>query len=198
MGRKASEKHWHILTMPHFYNFDGFEHKLYILKHLTFGAKEFCAKEKIYRTETYEEWIEYLGHIKSALSETAIEAAVKIRMVQDFVRADDQDVDLDRLDRESLAGLTIGTIRAGSGALSLRDSCNKIIHATDARLSWEEDQQDGKTFEYWDGSYYLTGTRDGQLWEVEIHMADWCTAMMRFIVAIQHNVDWHRVHKYDE
>jgi hypothetical protein len=160
--------------MPHYYDLDGVQHKLFVLRHLTFGSKEFCAAAQVHRLNESDSWYYYLGHLKSIVSETTIEAAIKLRMVHDFIRADGQEVDLDRLDKEALGEELIGEFRKGTGALSLRDSCNKIIHATDARLCWADEVSGTTSIEYWTGGYYLSGSKGSEAWEVELFVGKWC------------------------
>lgn len=184
--------------MPHYFDFDGMEERLFALRHMALGSREYCRIEKVHRENDSDAWYRYLGFLKPMVSQVAIETAVKLRMIQDFVSADEQEVDLDLLDKEALNGSSIGIYTVGSSALSLRESCNKIIHATEANLSWAEFKDGTSTTEHWTGGYRLSGTKGHEPWEVQLFMNEWCSAMIRFISEIQDSVDWVRAHKYDE
>jgi hypothetical protein len=137
--------------MPHIFDFDAIEHRLFALQHLSFGSRDFCRKYKIDRgvDEPGEyEWSYYFDMLKSLVSSTMIDAAVKLRMVQDFIRSEQEHVDLAGLDRGAVKGLNIGEFVGKSEVLTLRKSCNKIIHATDATLRWKEDESEGVPIEY--------------------------------------------------
>lgn len=47
------------------------------------------------------EWWEYTGLLKSIVSNTVIESAIKIRMIQDFIKHGDDEVDLTKMDSEA-------------------------------------------------------------------------------------------------
>jgi len=98
---------------------------------------------------------------------------------------------------EARANVDIGRFVAGRGTLSLRESCNKIVHATEARLQWVNVAGD-ESDEYWNGQYDLWGTNRGEQWQVELNIEAWCIAMIRFNKAIQEAVDWQHVFKHDE
>lgn len=186
--------------MPHLIDFDGLEKKIFILQHLCYASKEFCSKNKISRdAEEFidYEWWQYAGLLKSIVSNTVIEAAVKIRMLQDFAQNENEDIDLLAMDREACSNLTIGIVVAGSFNLSLREACNKIIHATEARMCWSNISTITSP-EYWNGKYSLSGENRGNKWHVELSIEAWCIAMIRFNRLIQEQVDWHHILKYDE
>ena len=188
--------------MPHLIDFDGLEQKLFVLQHACYGSKSFCERIGLNRfSVSYEDyvWWEYTGLLKSIVSNTIIESAVKVRMLQDFIKSDDQEVDLKSLDQESCKGLNIGSFIVGKGKLTLRESCNKIIHATDATMQWvNTDPQNDESNEYWNGLYDLHGTNHGIDWHVELNIEAWCIAMIRFNKSVQEDIDWHHVYKNDE
>lgn len=188
--------------MPHIFDFDGLEKKLFSLKHIYYGNSHFCDEinlnRVIYNGEDYE-WYDYTAILKTIVSETIIEAAIKIRMIQDLVKSEDEEVNLSRIDFESISGLDIGKFIKGNGKLTLRESCNKIIHATEARMQWVNvDIKNESSNEYWNGMYDLFGANKGEEWHLELNVPVWCTGMIRFNKNIQEAVDWYHVYKYDE
>lgn len=67
------------------------------------------------------EWWEYTGLLKSIVSNTVIESAIKIRMIQDFIKHGDDEVDLTKMDSEAREGLLIGSFENSDLPLTLRE-----------------------------------------------------------------------------
>lgn len=190
--------------MPHVVDFDSVEQKLFNLQHLCYGSRSACEHYRIYReseaTADYH-WYEYAGILKTIVSTTMIEAAIKLRMVQDFSRAEmgeEDALDWERIEQEAVAGLAIGALTGNADTLSLRESCNKIVHATEARLKWDVVPHGDGLVECWSGVYQLWGSKRLVPWQVDINVPDWCNAMIRLNKSVQVNIDWHRVYKNDE
>lgn len=187
--------------MTHSIDFDSIEARLFTLHHAVLGSRAFCERFKIARASESPpeyEWWQYFGHLKGLVSGTMIDAAIKVRMLQDIGRAEDEDFDARTLQLKVSRCLNIGSIEGG-GALSLRESCNKVVHATGARLEWQEEGSGEDVFEYWTGVYRLFGTdQSGKAWAARINVADWCTAMMRFNPEFQECIDWAHVLEWDE
>jgi len=188
--------------MPHSFDFDSVEARLFALHHVALGSQEFCARFLIDRTAepaSDYEWGEYLGRLKTLVSGTLIDAAVKIRMLQDFARHEDEELDVQSMQNNAVAGLKIGYATGPLTLLALRESCNKIIHATEAKLVWHDGIAGTSKYEYWTGMYQLTGTeQNGSPWQVVIHVPEWCTAITRFTRDFQDKIDWAHVIKWDE
>jgi hypothetical protein len=202
-GSRLSSQTFGLLTTPmtHSIDFDSIEARLFTLHHAVLGSKPFCERFKINRGAEHcaeYEWWQYFGNLKALVSGTMIDAAVKIRMLHDIGRAEDDEFDPNKLQEEASGGLDIGTIE-NRGALSLRESCNKIIHATGAKLVWQDIGAGESSFEYWTGVYRLFGTdQSGKAWVAKVNVADWCTAMIRFNASFQERIDWTHVLKWDE
>jgi len=188
--------------MPHAIDFDTIESRLFTLHHLALGSRSYCERFRISRAcediEEYE-WSHYMGHLKALVSGTMIDAAIKVRMLQDIAKAEDDEFDVSALQEAASRGLKVGTSDRGD-PIALRRSCNKIIHGTEARLVWRDSHaSDGREFEYWTGEYRLSGSdQPDTRWEVTINVADWCIAMMRFNSEFQDRIDWGRFVKWDE
>ncbi len=110
---------------------------------------------------------------------------------------DEEAVDWESIERESVAGFSIGTIINGS-TLSLRESCNKIVHATEALLKWDVARSEHASIEYWSGVYQALGSQAAGPLVVEINVPDWCNAMIRLNKSLQLKIDWRRVSKWDK
>jgi hypothetical protein len=120
-------------------------------------------------------------------------------MMQDLAKHSDDGMDLSAMENDAVKGLAIGSALSSTKPISLRDSCNKVIHATEARLRWLEKPCATLSCEYWSGHYHLSGTEtSGREWEVHLYIPDWCTAMTRFNRDFQMQVDWSSLAKWDE
>lgn len=187
--------------MPHITDFDSIEQRLFALQHICYGGRQFCEHYKVDRnaedSREYE-WWEYYGLLKTTVSTTMIEAAIKLRMVQDFIQSEDQEIELTKLDEQATDGLTIGRFVVGGSKLTLRESCNKVVHATEAKLKWQEGSTGSGNYEYWDGTYRLWGSKGKDQWNVEIFVPEWCAAMTRLNKSVQEVVNWQSVSKWDE
>ena len=110
--------------MTHSIDFDSIDARLFTLHHAVLGSKPFCERFKISRgsVQPFEyEWWQYFGNIKALVSGTMIDAAIKIRMLQDIGRAEDDEFDANALQLEASKDLEIGSIEGG-GTLSLRQA----------------------------------------------------------------------------
>lgn len=187
--------------MPHIIDFDGLERKLFVLQHVAYGSPLFCNSIKLTR-DCFGgdfEWWEYKGLLKSIVSNATIESAIKIRIMQDYINSDEQEINLNNLDSQVREGLFIGHFVDGNQELSLRESCNKIVHATEAKLQWISDEEgEDPSIEYWNGNYSLWGEYKRKKWQIELSISSWCIAMIRFNKEIQDLIDWNHVFKYDE
>jgi hypothetical protein len=191
--------------MPHSFDIEGTKERLLVLQHLCHGNRSFCKEFRIGRVieEVLEyEWYEYYAFLKHSVSEHLINCAIKLRMLQDSVKADEQKVDFEKIDRQARKGLKIGKFLSGGNRLNLREACNKIIHATDARLEWCP--LDSKTStkenepEFWTGMIFLYGTKGPTKWEIELNVPDFCVALFRLVRSLEEEVNWDSLYKYDE
>jgi hypothetical protein len=119
-------------------------------------------------------------------------------MLQDLAQKESEDVDLPAIDQDACTNLSIGIVVKVVINLSLRESCNKIVHATEARMCWASTSLSKGASEYWNGKYALWGDNRGNKWEVELDIEAWCISMIRFLKLIQEKVDWYHVFKHDE
>ena len=186
--------------MPYHFDFDGITHDLFMLQSLIHASRSFCERHQIryYREDDDRgefDYEYYFFNLKSAVSKISIEASIKLRMAQDSLKAYaiENDVDVDLLDSEPAKGLTLGRVIEGSFNLTLRESLNKIIHATEIQLCWS----DGSDYEWWNGSILLLGSRGNSEWKLELDMEQLCIAIHRYIELSDSVVDWAHVYKYD-
>jgi hypothetical protein len=185
--------------MTHNIDFEGIEEKLFLIQKIVLGSCAYCEERDIGRNIfPYGEavWSDYSGRLHSLISSYAIECAVKTRMVQDFVMANCSDADLVAIDEESRDGFGIGIVHTGKVNLTVRESCNKIIHATKVELSWSEINHriSEKKIEYWNGGYNLHGRQAKHAWHIELNMQAWAVAMENFHSILDERVDWYEVY----
>ncbi len=186
--------------MPHVIDIDGMYEKLFVLTNLCIASPHFCSLHDIgyYCEEQEYDWHYYFGHLKVLVSKNLIHCAISLRILQDFLKTE-EDVDFASLDKDALDGISLGAFVRGSGNLTLREACNKIIHATEFTLSWQDLEMNarGETPEFWDGKVILQGERDGKEWQVNLDAATFCTAARRLLRSLEDTVDWHHLYKYD-
>ncbi|MGB6013786.1 MAG: hypothetical protein WBG32_03575, partial [Nodosilinea sp.] len=94
-------------------------------------------------------------------------------------------VDIRPEDKEAREGICIGVVHAGKVDLSLRESCNKIVHATRIELVWKEKSNgSGTLIEYWDGNFNLYGKRYEESWHIELDIESWASALSYYYFLI--------------
>ena len=195
--------------MPHLIDYAAIEDKIFVLIHLCGGSPLVCLNYKIGRSsKVYDayDWLEYQGRLKVIVSNNLIEIAIKVRMLEDFIRLElDEDdildpagIDLKKKDEEARSGLEIGRFVEGQGTLTLRESFNKIVHATDAKLIWAEPEDTEEEVEWWCGEYSLFGRMRGKVWHVELYVADWCLAVRKYIDLLHQDIEWKYILRRDE
>ena len=119
----------------------------------------------------------YWGWIKAIVSNALIDCSIKTRIFQDYLVESEHTIDLEAVDKQSLSGLTIGKIHTGNFNLTIRGSCNKIIHAKKSYPSWTEKQVGSDTIKYWNGSFHFLGTKDKGEWHLELYVHSWAKAL---------------------
>jgi hypothetical protein len=183
--------------MPHTLNIDGVSESLFLMQSLVHGSKTFCEKHKIKWGEESEqefEWEYYFGWLKTTLCEHLIRSSITLRMFQDILKGYDQEgLDLDAHQVAAIDGLTIGIVHEGTFKLTLREAFNKIIHATDTQLDWNEEEE----FQWWSGRVWLLGSNRGTEWKLELDVEAFAIATNRLIDSLGGDVDWHHLYKYD-
>jgi hypothetical protein len=114
-------------------------------------------------------------------------------MLEDILRANEEDVDFPALDSTARKGLAIGSFDGSKKVLTLRESWNKVIHATDTQLDWKEESD----HEFWTGCVWLFGKKGLEEWKVALQVEPFARASARYLEALEGQVDWHHLYKYD-
>ncbi len=128
------------------------------------------------------------------MSEKLIGCAVKTRITLDFLKDEDQAVDLSTEDREICKRHELGRLKGDSVSLCIREVCNKVIHTES--VSPDIEACDGEC-ERWNGWLYLHGARGNAKWTLHLDLAAFCLALEEMIFFLEESYDWHHVYKYD-
>lgn len=183
--------------MPHNLNIDGITESMFILQSLVHGSRSFCEKHQIIWCEESDrdyDWDYYFAWLKSSLCEHLIKSSITMRMLQDILKDYNQE-DLDMNSEQSGAtnGLVLGVVHEGKFDLTLREAFNKVIHATDTRLDWKEEE----SFDWWSGRLWLYGKQRRTEWKLELDVEAFAISTHRLIESLGGSVDWDRLYKYD-
>ncbi len=169
--------------MSFFINFDELDNELFLLQQLVFASEGYCLQEMMGNEKLdvgKGKFDTYWGWIKGIVSESLIDCAIKTRIFQDYLSESENltvQIDLAKADFEARKDLNIGIIDEGNFELTLRESCNKIIHAKKSIPSWNEKTIGDVTFKYWNGSFHLYGSKGNQNWHLELRVGHWAKAM---------------------
>lgn len=188
--------------MPHSVDMTGLTERLFVLHNLCHASRSLCDKYKIgrYVDDVIEyEWNDYFGWLKVIVCESLIHLATRIRIIEDSVRSDEQEIEFEKIDKESRKGLMLGKLQKGNEKVTIRELCNKIIHAKSIAFDWAPfTQSDDKSPEYWTGTAWLLDEKGKAEWKLELSVEDLCVAFRRYIEILEYEVDWDSLYKYDE
>jgi hypothetical protein len=181
--------------MSHSLDFVGLNEKLFLLRHVIAGNKEFSRREQQYQgtqSTSSEDWDNYAGRLRYFVSNDLIEIAAKFRVIQDTVISQVDADYLRTLDAQCIKRKSIGMVLAGDVALTLRESCNKIIHANTFNLVFQNARSTvpRHVYSYWNGICQLSGTHSKKHWRVALDVYRWADAMDCFLDDLASNVDW--------
>jgi len=181
--------------MSHSLDFVGLNQKLFLLRHFIAGNKEFSRREQHYQgtqSSPSEDWGNYAGRLRHIVSNDLIEIAAKFRVIQDTVVSQVSSDYLRTLDTECMRGKGIGTVLTGDVTLTLRESCNKIIHANNFNLIFQNARSTvpSHLYTHWNGICQLAGTHSKRQWRVALDVYRWADAMDYFLEDLAGNVDW--------
>jgi hypothetical protein len=117
-------------------------------------------------------FFEYVEFLKTSVSDYLIQCASKTRIIQDSndFKADDPN-DKESFERYSCVARCI----QGKVNLSIRECCNKIIHAKEVSLKFID--LDSGTGRYWSGVCDLKGVHNRKEWHIELDIKKWALAM---------------------
>ena len=184
-------------NMPHRINIDGITESLFLLQNLVHASRSFCSANKITGTSNAEgefDFDYYSGWLKLMACENLIQVSVRLRILEDIVKADGDSVDFSVLDGEARKDIILGNCaEASTENITLREAWNKIIHATETQLDWKAENG----FEFWTGDVLLSGNKYGSGWKLVLHVKPFVIASTRFLDHLEQTVDFHHLYKYD-
>lgn len=191
--------------MPHSINTDEINQSVFILQNLCFASHAFCKK---YEIDEYSEsekefnWDYYYGLLRPLVSEHLLQCAIKFRVLQDVVRENDEEINFADLDGYACNDLILGILNGDNSMLTVREACNKIIHATEISLDWtpidnKADIDEGKASYFWSGIVKLRGKKGNSKWELSLHIEDFCIALSRLLSILEGKVNWWHAYKWN-
>lgn len=169
--------------MSYSLDFIGLNEKLFLLRHLIAGTKEYCRRERLFEVPESEDWINYAGRLRHLVSNDLIESAAKFRVIQDSALPQVSSEFRRGLESEYQAGRRIGSVLVGEFQLDLRESCNKIIHATKFDLVFQNarDARLRYLYTYWNGICRFSGKYQSKTWVVALDVYRWAEAMDSYL-----------------
>jgi hypothetical protein len=182
--------------MSHFFDLFGMYQQLFRLSHMTVGSRQYAQRKQLEKgddDDPLSDWGTYYIHIRNAVSNDLIELATKVRVAQDAMLDRLESHEIAELDVQSIGNYAIGTVLVGSFQLSIRESCNKIIHAQHVELGIEESRNKNPRFRYnyWNGHCKLRGTSQSKkVWEIDLDVFEWCQSMTSFAEEMSQYVEW--------
>jgi hypothetical protein len=181
--------------MSHFFDLHGMHQQLFRLSHLAVGSRKYAQRNLLERgddNDAQSDWGVYYLHIRNAVSNDLIELATKVRVAQDAMLDRLESREIREIDEGSIGSTPIGTVLSGSFRLTIRESCNKIIHAKQVALEIGASRSAKPAFRYnfWNGRCRLRGTQGGQPWEIDLDVFEWCQSMTAFAEEMAQYVEW--------
>lgn len=182
--------------MSHSFDFPAVSEKLFILRHLAAGSRAYCSEEgDILRgSQPYgdDAWRDYAFRLRKLISAHLIECSAKVRIFEDTIGAKVKPSEFKAIDGYAQKDCPIGQVVTGSFRLTIRESCNKVIHATSIEPVWANARatKPARRFTYWTGGYLLQGKHGKTQWSVQIDIPNWCAALDLYLEQLWELVDW--------
>ncbi|MCC8668701.1 hypothetical protein LN461_04885 [Xanthomonas arboricola] len=167
--------------MTHSFDFAGSSEKLFVLQQLHAASRDYCRSAGICLDSHpygHDDWNDYAQQIKPIVSGYMIEIAAKVRIFQDSMLGQIHPSVFQRADKYSLEDIPLGKVHLGNFKLSVRESCNKIIHATRVELGWvTRNRKTRNAYTYWSGAVNLFGEKASKPWHLELDATAWCVSI---------------------
>lgn len=202
--------------MAHRLDVDSIHQNVFILLNVCYAAKPFAQQNDLTVGEnSYVYGSFYLPWLRSIVSEKLIDISIKMRIIFDMIRSyeneqgeggEDYYRELKRTDREICEGYNIGSFIDTDEELTIREACNKIIHALDLRFITEKGEEDHvfdeeseqkRDWNYWSGSIDLMGEKGQGSWTVFLHVSEFCRAVEDFLVLLEDHAIWEKAARDD-
>lgn len=164
---------------------------LFVLEHIAHGSRAYCNERQIFSLEDtgYSDMRSTWGLTKSAVSTNLTEVAIRARIILDYCYTINKN-ETKRIEEQACIGLVISYDTKGTERLTLRDTLDKVVHATLVRVEFSSslDMPDDPTT-FWDGQVFLAGTKrignDEVEWSHRLVLPAWCKAMVRLLTYLE-------------
>lgn len=170
----------HEYQKPHYLDRDNVEQMCFDIFNIQAASRELASQAEYAASEgeEFQSSIFDLHHrlAEKRLSQLMLSLAVLMRTFDDLMNDSERAAEYKEFVREKTAGLNIGEI--GDADLTLRNACNKIIHAKDFRPVYDKDEE-----KYWfmDGRIELYGELSRVEWEAVVNVAEFLEAVIDVI-----------------
>ncbi|MGC0118304.1 hypothetical protein [Pseudoalteromonas piscicida] len=168
------------------------------------GAKE--AQSKFIDSDDHYAWgptkPHYVYNLQSTISELLVVTATKIRILQDSLSELLFDLgEMKKVDTEVSRRHPSASLRNSGNNLSIRETCNKIIHATSVIFVMHNADGKEDEFLYWSedlagfwfsGEVRLKGDQRGKEWVVSLDPAKFGVCIIAYIDELESNHEIHR------
>ena len=171
--------------MSHAVNLQAMLEHLLVLEHFALGSSEFFKSNGVTSFEEtgYLQPLSARTLLKGLVCEKLIDVAMKGRILSEHVAITDSAA-FERIQAQALTALRISYDTKGSETLSLRESFNKIIHATQVSISISESETEPGNTHFWDGQVHLIGTLRKSEWSHSLVVGDWAKAVRRLLMQL--------------
>ncbi len=178
--------------MSHQIYYGSIEEDLLLLEQIVHGSRAMVeyyqsvldtSKERDISLSEFEgALIGYEGFLEASVSDYLIRCASRTRIIQDTneFKTDDSEYSPDKESFERYSG--VARCLDGKVKLSIRECCNKIIHAKDVSFIFVE--LESGIGRYWNGVCALKGDMHGKPWHIEIDVKKWVLAMKFYYAVI--------------
>jgi hypothetical protein len=173
--------------MSHLLDLGTVAEKLVLLQHFAHGSEQYC-RERMTGSELDigdGELDDYWSWVKGLVSTYTLECCIRLRVLLDTIAGKPGAEKIPSLDAAARTGLVIGQVIDGKFELTLRETCNKIIHAKKVIPIWTTGIERDIEFNYWSGDYDLSGIKGNEDWRFILHIAPWAKSVERFLAAAE-------------
>ncbi|MBL8262632.1 MAG: hypothetical protein JNM58_09410 [Xanthomonadaceae bacterium] len=171
--------------MTHSFGFEGVSERLFLLQQLQAASRDYCRNAGICQDSFpygHDDWNDYERKIKPIVSGYMIEIAAKVRILQDSMSGQIRSSIFEKADKYALEDIPLGKVHSGSFKLNVRESCNKIIHATRVELKWvTRNRKTQSAYTHWSGAVNLFGEKASKPWHLELDVAAWCVSIDTYL-----------------
>jgi hypothetical protein len=168
--------------MSHLLNIDSTIEKLILLEHYAYGAKEYSRLRLLGSEEDQGHGAldDYWSWTKGIISDFSIECSIKIRALQDFIDKQEEFKSKD-FDKKVCQDKELGQAISGNFKISIRECCNKIIHAKSVVPIFETTTNGKSEFQFWNGELDLKGDYASVNWHLRLNVGVWARACVEYI-----------------